>query len=173
MLRGRLVTIRALELDDLKHLWRWQNDPEVMSQLWVEPTSMRALEREYEAELGSEVAKRYLIVEAESRRPIGVIWYYSLRPGHSAGVGIYIGEADAQGRGYGTDALRTFLAFLFEVKQLHRVGLSASSENARAIACYSKCGFQQEGITREFCWIGGRWVDLVEMGILAREFKRE
>lgn len=163
--------IRALEADDLEHVWRWQNDMAVMEQMWIDPTSLKALEREYEEEMGDQGRKRFIIAEAETGRPIGLTWYYSLRPNHSAEVGLYIGEPELHGCGCGTDAMMTFLDFLFDVKNLHRVGLSVSADNARAIASYEKCGFQREGVTRDFCWIGGRYVDLVNMGILRRELK--
>ncbi len=169
MLNGSHVIIRALEYDDLPHLWRWQNDRNVMDQMWIDPTSLRAVQKEFEDELGKDRQKRFIIDDKESGRPIGVIWYYNLRENHSAEIGIYIGEPELHGKGLGADAVVTFLRFLFDVKNLHRVGLSVSADNRRAVACYERCGFKHEGALREFCWIGGRYVDLVNMGILRHE----
>jgi hypothetical protein len=43
------------------------------------------------------------------------------------------------------------------------------SSNARAIACYRKCGFVEEGREREAAFAGSTWQDDV-MGLLDREF---
>lgn len=83
MLKGELTTIRALEFEDLEHVWRWQNDIRVMEQLWIEPVSRRRLELDYQDQLRSETSQRFIIGELESGRPIGLIWYYSLHP-HSS-----------------------------------------------------------------------------------------
>jgi len=163
--------IRALEYEDLEHLWRWQNDLTVMAQMWIEPTSLRALQKEYEDELGNKRSKRFLIAEKATGQPTGVVWYYSMTPNSSCEVGIYIGDPKLHGKGYGSDALLTFLRFLFNVKNMHRVGLSVSSNNQQAIASYRKCGFKHEGATREFAYIDGQYVDLVNMGILKTEFQ--
>jgi RimJ/RimL family protein N-acetyltransferase len=115
--------------------------------------------------------KRFIIEKSEDGEPVGLIWYYSMRPYKSCEIGIYLGVPRLCGKGYGSAAITTFLAFLFHSKGLHRVGLSVSARNERAIAAYEKCGFKCEGVTREFAWMHGEYVDLVEMGILRREFE--
>jgi RimJ/RimL family protein N-acetyltransferase len=44
------------------------------------------------------------------------------------------------------------------------------ASNARAIACYRKCGFIKEGREREAAFVGGVWQDDLIMGLLDREF---
>ena len=41
--------------------------------------------------------------------------------------------------------------------------------NTRAIACYARCGFVEEGREREAAYVDGTWHDDVVMGILDRE----
>ena len=43
--------------------------------------------------------------------------------------------------------------------------------NLRAIACYEKCGFRQEGIDREDALIEGQWASDMRMGILEGEWR--
>ena len=42
--------------------------------------------------------------------------------------------------------------------------------NERAIACYRRCGFVEEGREREAARIGDEWHDDIIMGILAHDF---
>ena len=54
---------------------------------------------------------------------------------------------------------------------LNRVWLTAVEYNARAIACYKKCGFSDEGRLRQETFKGGRYWDFTIMGVLRREFE--
>lgn len=72
-------------------------------------------------------------------------------------------------KGYGAEAIRLALTFAFE-RGLHRVSLRVLASNARAIACYRKCGFIEEGREREAAFVGGKWQDDLIMGLLDREF---
>jgi RimJ/RimL family protein N-acetyltransferase len=44
------------------------------------------------------------------------------------------------------------------------------ARHARAIRCYEKCGFKREGVWKEASYIGGRYVDVVTMGLLRADF---
>ena len=63
------------------------------------------------------------------------------------------------------------LRFAFEELNLHRVSLTVLDTNERAIACYRKCGFVEEGRLREDWYQEGRYHDLIVMGVLAPEFR--
>jgi RimJ/RimL family protein N-acetyltransferase len=90
----------------------------------------------------------------------------------STEIDIVIGDPAHRDRGYGTDAIRAFLAFLFDIVGLHRVWLGTYYHNARAQRAYEKCGFVREGLMRQSDWVDGRWVDTVIYGILEHEFRR-
>ena len=82
-----------------------------------------------------------------------------------------IGEKDCWGRGYGTDAIRALLRFAFREMNLNRVWLTTGENNPRALACYRKCGFREEGHLRQDRYLEGRYWDTILMGILREEFE--
>ena len=84
---------------------------------------------------------------------------------------IGICDPAAWGIGLGTEATRLVLAFAFDTLHLHRVDLRVLEFNHRAIACYLKRGFVQEGVEREGAWIGGEWQTDVMMSILENEYR--
>lgn len=101
---------------------------------------------------------------------IGHIRFHSLAPAdRRAALAIGIEHPDYLGRGFGAEAIRLALAYMFE-RGLHRISLRVLASNARAIACYRKCGFVEEGRERETAFVGGAWRDDLIMGILDREF---
>jgi RimJ/RimL family protein N-acetyltransferase len=85
-------------------------------------------------------------------------------------VGIAIGEREAWGKGYGTDAMKVILRYAFQELNLRRVSLDTFEYNPRAIRSYEKAGFVNEGRARKYlCREGQRW-DLLFMGILREEW---
>ncbi len=74
------------------------------------------------------------------------------------------------GKGYGEEATRLILDYVFDELSLHRISVRVLSYNVRAIRCYEKCGFVIEGIQRESAFVNGNWHDDVLMGLLAGEY---
>ncbi|MGI8857634.1 MAG: GNAT family N-acetyltransferase [Thermomicrobiales bacterium] len=101
-------------------------------------------------------------------RPIGETGVYGIDFRHrTAGFGILIGEADARGKGYGTEAARLMLDYAFTALSLHTILLDVASFNPAAIRAYEKAGFREIGRRRE-CWLlNGILHDKVYMECLA------
>jgi RimJ/RimL family protein N-acetyltransferase len=59
----------------------------------------------------------------------------------------------------------------FEDLNLHRIFLTASSNNSGAIRAYEKAGFIHEGRMREAFYRNNEFSDKMFMGILKNEFK--
>lgn len=85
-------------------------------------------------------------------------------------LGIFIGEHEFLGKGFGTDAILTMLDFCFNSLNLHSVQLQVLEDNERELACYSKCGFTKTGVKRDAKYYEGRYHNIVLMDILQDEF---
>jgi len=85
-------------------------------------------------------------------------------------VGIDIGDRAEWGKGYGTDAMRVMLRYVFTELNLHRVSLNVFAYNPRAIRSYEKAGFVVEGRRRQALNRDGRRRDIIHMGILREEW---
>ncbi|MDI6893829.1 MAG: GNAT family protein [Bacillota bacterium] len=113
------------------------------------------------------------IIQTRDGRPIGVMGLHRIDQVHrEAELGIFIGEKDCWGRGYGTDAIRTLLGFAFEEMNFHRTYLRVNADNLRAQRCYEKCGFVREGTLRQAVFADGGWRDQHLMAALADEFRQ-
>ena len=76
----------------------------------------------------------------------------------------------AQGRGLGSDAVRTVARWLIRDRRHHRVTIDPAADNARAIAAYTKVGFRPVGIMRDYEGdLDGSWHDGLLMDLLADE----
>jgi [ribosomal protein S5]-alanine N-acetyltransferase len=78
----------------------------------------------------------------------------------------------AQGQGYMTEALRAIFAWGFETMELERIEAQVHPLNTPSLALLRRLGFVEEGLLREAgLWMGERR-DLVQLGLLKREFVR-
>lgn len=174
MIEGNLVNLRAPEMSDLDRAYRWINDREVTRHL-VMRYQMPLLAEEAWLEGRTKQPLSYdnvfFAIETKDGRHIGNMNFHKTQPeNRKATLGVMIGEKDCWSQGYGTEAIVTLLRFGFDEMNLNRVDLTVFDGNDRAIACYRKCGFVEEGRLRQDQYTGGRYVDVIIMGVLRDEF---
>jgi RimJ/RimL family protein N-acetyltransferase len=175
MIVGERVTLRPFQADDLPALRRWHDDGE--AKRGYGPAQPLVPAHAFAAELAP--GGRFttfgtdgtLCICDEADRPIGLIDYQGLEsPARHCELGIFIGEQDAQNRGYGSEAIVLMLDWLFNQRAAHRVWLTTSVNNVRAQRVYEKVGFVREGTWREHWYSDGAWHDEHLYGILAGDF---
>lgn len=66
-----------------------------------------------------------------------------------AGIDLFLGPT-FQGRGLGSDAIRTVARWLFEERGHHRLTIDPSAANERAIRTYAAIGFRPIGVQRRY-----------------------
>ncbi|HJY32179.1 MAG TPA: GNAT family protein, partial [Actinomycetota bacterium] len=91
-------------------------------------------------------------------------------PDGNAQLGLSVYQQDDWGRGFGREMIVLALRYAFNELNLHRVWLTTSAFNERALKLYEKLGFQHEGRGREHILLDGTRWDIVYMGILRDEF---
>jgi RimJ/RimL family protein N-acetyltransferase len=174
MLEGKLINLRAPEMDDLERNHRWINDREVtrflaarypMSLLaeetWMRETATRRMSYEHV----------FFAIETKEGRHIGNTNFFNPSPeNRSAEIGIMIGDKEYWSKSYGADALVTLLRFGFDEMNLHRACLNVYAPNERAIACYRKVGFVDEARMRKALYTEGAYHDILWMSVLEDEF---
>ena len=91
----------------------------------------------------------------------------------NAEFAILLGDRRHWGRGLGTLAGRALVEHGFVKLNLNRIycGTAASNEGMKRLAI--ALGMREEGIRREQLFLEGRWVDVVEYGVLRSEFLPE
>lgn len=82
-------------------------------------------------------------------------------------------DPDFVGKGIGTALCKMLLWHGFKRLNLHRQWLGVSAKNERAIACYTNCGFKQEGRLRDDLFVMGEYVDAIRMSVLKKDWNGE
>jgi RimJ/RimL family protein N-acetyltransferase len=174
LIEGGRVSLRHHRADDLEAVRRWYHDPEMarLTRYTLRPMSDDEIDRFFHGRLMSPESVAYAIEIRETGRLIGLTTFSNLDPDNGSVLfHISIGEPDAWGNGYGTEAAELMLWLAFDRIGLHRVALSVFGFNERAIRSYEKAGFEIEGREREAITRDGRRWDEITMGILQRDWR--
>ena len=175
VLAGQLVTLRRHAPQNLAAFRRWYADPEIARLARYQQAPMRPdeIDRFFESRVVGPDALAMAVHERSTGRLIGTCAFSQLDGDNgSALYHITIGEADAWGRGYGTEATRLMIDHAFGSLGLHRIALFVFEFNERAIRAYRRVGFVVEGRSRESVWRDGRWWDELAMSILDSDWRR-
>lgn len=88
-----------------------------------------------------------------------------------AAIDIFV-STGFQDRGIGTDALRTLVRYLIDIRGHHRLTIDPATSNARAIRTYEKVGFRPVGVMRGYeRGKDGTFHDGLLMDLLAGELR--
>lgn len=174
MYTGSKVKLREYRKEDVPQALAYMNDPEVKRLLTPGIPFLYTLEDEqkwYDGLTALKDTYNFAIETLEDQRYIGgcginsVDWKNSL-----VVVGIFIGDKDYWGKGYGTDAMRVLVKFIFEQMNIRKIKLNVYAFNERAIKSYEKCGFVKEGTLRQEIFRDGKYHDEYVMSILRDEY---
>jgi RimJ/RimL family protein N-acetyltransferase len=163
--RGRLVSLRTHVPANREAFQRWYADREIAELLRhdLEPLTPTQSRGYFETFILPSSARGtcFAIHERKSKRLIGTTALtdrVSGRDGVSALFRIVIGEKDVWGRGYGTEATRLVAEEAFASMGLSEIRLEVFNHNLRAIAAYSRVGFEVTGEHVE--WVPRRKTEL-------------
>lgn len=172
MLTGDRVTLRPMRPDDYEQLYAWRVDLATWGDQTDEAPFPLTLEayKQSSAEAAKSPEKRCAWAAEVDGALVGRAGMFAFDElSRNAEVGLGFGP-EHRGKGYGRETLRLLLAFGFEHRNLHRIWLECAATNERAVRAYTAAGFVEEGRLRQHAWIGGRYVDVVRMGVLREEW---
>jgi RimJ/RimL family protein N-acetyltransferase len=174
VITGERVTLRAVRPEDYPAIYEWRTALDTWGDTSDKPAFPWAY-ADFVAYMDRLVADperaAEWAVETRDGELVGRATMFSFDPlSRNAEVGLVLAP-EHRGRGYGREVLRMLLEFGFTHRNLHRVWLETTSTNERALRSYAAAGFVEEGRLREHAWVAGRYVDMVRMAVLRREWE--
>ena len=159
------ITIRHAEPDDYAALNRVFTSPRVVDGTLQLPYQSAESRRK---RLAEPVEGQYSLVAVIDGEVVGQLGLYTTtrpRRRHVGELGMGVRD-DWQGRGVGSALMQAALDLADNWLNLTRVELTVYTDNAAAIALYTKFGFQIEGTHRAYAFRNGRYVDAHTMARL-------
>ncbi|GAA0318072.1 GNAT family protein [Bacillus carboniphilus] len=179
-LKGNKIELKPVQKQDLQTLWTLiygEDEPEFKK--WDAPyfplkkvdfeTYKESMTKRIEAGLDSQ---RLIVADGKT---IGTVtFYWEHQPSNWMEVGIVIFLPEYWSGGYGTEAIKLWVDYLFEAHpQIPRIGYTTWSGNHRMIKVGEKLGMKEEARIRKARLYNGEYYDSVKMGILREEWFAE
>lgn len=173
---GERVRLTAVTKHDIAHIERWYADSDFLRRydaMPAYPQNHDKLEKNFQERIDDKNVYLFAIRPLDGKTDDiigwvevdGILWAHRV-----CWISIAIGDPRQRSRGYGYDAMRLALNFIFGELNLHRVQLTVFAYNKPAIALYEKLGFTHEGTYRQFLQRDGTRYDMHLYGLLADEW---
>ncbi|GHU93687.1 N-acetyltransferase [Clostridia bacterium] len=170
-IKGERLYLSPVNPADLEQYTAWINDVGVSDNLGVS-AMVYSLERERVTL--DDMAKsgyNFAIVLRDGDRLLGNCGLFEINQvNRRANCGLFIGNPDDRGKGFGSEALRLLLGYAFDTLNLNNVMLSVFEFNAGAVRCYEKVGFKRIGERRGSYFAKGRYHNEIFMDIIREDF---
>ena len=170
-LQGTKIYLMPITNEDTELIIQWRNKPSVQNNFIFRELFTRDMHEKWmkeKIETGRVI--QFIIIETEKNRKVGSVYLRDIdHHNHSAEYGIFIGEDNARGLGYGSEACRLITDYGFKELGLHRIFLRVFKNNQQAIHSYLKAGFVEEGVAKDMIWADGRYNDMVFMAKIASD----
>lgn len=173
IIKGKKVTLRAIERGDLELLHKWSNDPEINYMLggWHFPSSMQDQEKWFSSLSLSSNNQKFAIDTPD----LGLIGMANLVDinwkDRNAFHGMLLGNKDMRGKGYGIDTVMAINRYAFEELGLMRMNTTIIANNEPSLGVYTKkCGWVVEGIKKNHYFRKNQWWDEVVVGITKEDY---
>lgn len=167
--------LRKPERSDIDALYVVKNDPEIASMLGGFSIGYSTTDLEGWIDLHRAAKDEALFVIVDTKdRAIGHVGLYKINHRiRSAEFAIVIGDRSTWGKGLGRACTRFAIEYGFDELNLRRIYLEVLATNERAIKLYRSLDFVEEGRLRQAQWQQGKYVDVLLMGLLIEEYRRD
>ena len=176
ILHGERVYLRPPTMQDARYVFHWERDDEVWRYDPRRPYSktmtefLPTFERNYVQGNGRQF---WYIIEDEHHVPIGTITYFNIdyRLGQVE-IGLGLGDKNRWGKGYGPDAIRTLVKYLFSLPGLTRIYAETALANHPSRRAFAKANFVEVNQIYDPRSSGEPWV-LLEIRKQRKDYFRE
>lgn len=172
MYNGKKVILREVRPEDLPFIMEYVNDYDTYSSFTdsAPRPKTEAHQLDWLESCSREDLITFAISDIETDEFLGTCQLRGIQRASHRSLFSIILKPSAQGKGYGSDALRVLLRFAFDELNLHKVTLMVYKSNIGGQKLYEKVGFTYEGTLRQEVYRRGIYEDQLVYSILEREF---
>lgn len=164
MLKGKKISLHAMELSDLDLLYDWENNTENWAVSGtLAPFSKLILRQFVESpqDIFANKQQRLMIrTVAENSVTIGCIDLFEFDPKNKrAGIGVLIADKKWRGKGYAKEAILLIVDYAREVLDLNQLFCNVGMNNEKSLHLFKSCNFELVGVKKEWQKWNGNWED--------------
>lgn len=164
LITGERLKLRRATLDDLNYIMKLQAAPENLK--FIVPFDEAYHRKNFSAADKMDVIAEEILTGER-------VGYFMLRELDTSCAEFTHVIIDKKGVGYGREGLKLLIKWAFKLKNFHRIWIDCKDYNSVALHLYESLGFVREGLLREILLTDGVYENLVVLGMLDREYKRD
>jgi RimJ/RimL family protein N-acetyltransferase len=146
VIKGEKTVLRPLNDADIEVICQWETEQHIATAAFEHINRCLTVSEEYMSRVSARTTRMFAI-EAEDGVLIGDIGLVEINWRRSeAELVVRIGRLEYLGKGYGHDAISSFLDYTFFTTRLDRIYLRVLADNLRAVKCFEKCGFKKNWV---------------------------
>lgn len=153
-LSDNLVTLRAIEPEDIDLIYTWENDTKIWEVSHTLVPYSRYLLALYIKNSDKDIYESKqlrLMIDTADGKTVGAIDLFDFDPYNSrVGIGLLIYNHKDRYKGYASSALELVINYCFKKLHLHQVYANIESGNKVSLQLFEKFGFQVCGIKKEW-----------------------
>ena len=172
LLEGKSINLRIAEKEDIPSLLQWLNDVRFIGDYMSYPVQASKSQLEPQVLEHKLYGNEWVdfIVEKKDGTKIGFIAHFETH-GKLKAIGYALLPSERK-KGYGGEAIRIMVDYLFLSKDIVRIQAETHPQNIASQKALEKAGFSKEGIIRQSFFSRGVWRDTALFSILRQEWKQ-
>ncbi len=156
------INLKEKELETIRN---WRNHPNVRKWMYSQHEISKEEHRKFVESLKKSTQSVYWMIRMADKH-VGVLYLNRVNfEQRHAYFGIYANPFNKI-PGAGSVLCKLAIKLVFKILSFHTLKLEVMEDNEKAINLYKKFGFREEGRLREFVRRGGKWIDVVIMGMV-------
>ncbi len=166
------ILLRKPEPEDAPNLYRFRNDPTIVSALggFSSGYSLQAIKEWIERREKPSDDLVWAIADRETNACLGHVGLYRIdHRVRTCEFAILIGDLCQWGKGIGREVSSAVVAYGFDELNMNRIELTVLASNTRALRLYEGLGFVREGLRRQAQYRAGEYFDVILMSLLSSE----
>jgi UDP-4-amino-4,6-dideoxy-N-acetyl-beta-L-altrosamine N-acetyltransferase len=169
MLKGKNIILRPLKMSDWEKTIHWRNNITIKKMAMMHPFPITEMvEKEWYENImkSKDDGTVYFTITKGNDEPIGFLTLNKINQIHrNCYLGIVIGEPEAQGKGFGSEATKIAMEYAFNTLNLNKITLEVVEHNESALKLYRKLGFVEEGRLKQHYYSDGKYFDVLILSV--------
>lgn len=168
------IIIRKINIKDTDNIIKWRNSPAVMNNFIIRK---KLTKKQHICWLKNKVKKglvaQFIAVDKKNNKEFATTYLRDIDKRHKkAEFGIFIGEAEYRGKGYGKIITQLTLDYAFNKLHLNKVYARVLNYNKPSYYMFKHLGFNRDAILRDDVKLKGHYEDVYIMSLLKEEYSQ-
>ncbi len=174
MIKGQNIDLRLIKESDIDPLYNLHSDIANRGDFYQLNVKSETIFKQQFQENGfwGDDYGRLLIVNKTNEILGSILYFKSVFYFDALEIGYIIFDLEKRGKGVMTEALKLFVEYLFNIKNINRLEVRILPENKASEKVALKCGFIFEGAARQAIFHQGTHFDLNQYSLLRSELEK-